>query len=513
MRGAPGLEHDDHAVPGAGRHYQRRDLCLARPCAGAGVRRDPRDPDSAGRVRHLWRADLCLALGRPDAGHRAARGGDGYRGVLPRHLRRPQIAASQAGRTGVRDQYRPACGHFRPDILACRPPPSDRRQHRAIADDRRCDRTVSLSHRVSTHCAHIGAGAPDRLGGLPPRAAGFWAGVFRRRRPARPDDFGCGLLRRPAALHRPEHQCLRHHHRLHRRPVAVFRLYPHRQGAARHRRQPPRRASGRHQNHAVGADRFPSRLRDRGDFGNPDRADHDAVLRHRIPDPPEGLYRGGHRRPRLPPPDRADHDAVLRHRIPDRPEGLYRGDHRRPRQLPPDRDRGAGGRVSRSLLLVLCQQFQGGHRLHADPSGSRAAVAGGARGRGREGLIAMPQRLPIIVFALIMAAIPFIPGMPPFWIVLLDNIGLSALVAMGLVLLTGVGGLPSFGQAAFGGFGAYTTAVLTTAYGLSPWLTLPLSLLVSGIAAVLLGLVTVRLSGHYLPLGPIAWGLGLFLLV
>ena len=124
----------------------------------------------------------------------------------------------------------------------------------------------------------------------------------------------------------------------------------------------------------------------------------------------------------------------------------------------------------------------------------------------------MPQRLPIMIFALVMAAIPFIPGVPPFWIVLLDNIGLSALVAMGLVLLTGVGGLTSFGQAAFCGFGAYTTAVLTTTYGLSPWLTLPLSLLVSGIAAVVLGLITVRLSGHYLPLGTIAWGIGLFYL-
>jgi len=103
----------------------------------------------------------------------------------------------------------------------------------------------------------------------------------------------------------------------------------------------------------------------------------------------------------------------------------------------------------------------------------------------------MPQRLPVIVFALVMAAIPFIPGLPPFWIVILDNIGLAALVAMGLVLLTGVGGLTSFGQAAFCGFGAYTTAVLTTAYGVSPWLTLPLSLLVSGLAAVVLGLVTV----------------------
>ncbi|WP_407150200.1 ABC transporter permease subunit [Bradyrhizobium sp. ORS 86] len=124
----------------------------------------------------------------------------------------------------------------------------------------------------------------------------------------------------------------------------------------------------------------------------------------------------------------------------------------------------------------------------------------------------MTQRLPLIIFALVMAAIPLIPGIPPFWIVLFDNIGLAALVAMGLVLLTGVGGLTSFGQAAFCGFGAYTTAVLTTAYGVSPWLTLPASLLVSGIAAVLLGIVTVRLSGHYLPLGTIAWGIGLFYL-
>ena len=124
----------------------------------------------------------------------------------------------------------------------------------------------------------------------------------------------------------------------------------------------------------------------------------------------------------------------------------------------------------------------------------------------------MTSRWPLLVFAVVMAAIPLIPGMPPFWIVLLDNIGLAALVAMGLVLLTGVGGLTSFGQAAFCGFGAYTTAVLSTAYGVSPWLTLPASLIVSGIAAVILGIVTVRLSGHYLPLGTIAWGIGLFYL-
>ncbi len=122
----------------------------------------------------------------------------------------------------------------------------------------------------------------------------------------------------------------------------------------------------------------------------------------------------------------------------------------------------------------------------------------------------MAPAVRILVFAVLIAAFPLAPGLPRFWIVLADNIGLAALVAMGLVLLTGVGGLTSFGQAAFCGFGAYTTALLTTSYGLSPWLTLPLSLVVSGALAVLLGLITVRLSGHYLPLGTIAWGLSLY---
>src|ERR671928_1347463 len=101
----------------------------------------------------------------------------------------------------------------------------------------------------------------------------------------------------------------------------------------------------------------------------------------------------------------------------------------------------------------------------------------------------MPNRWPLYVFAAVTAAIPFAPGVPPFWIVLLDNIGLAALVAIGLVLLTGVGGMTSFGQAAFVGFGAYATAVLTVHYGLSPWLTVPIALAFTGSAALILGLV------------------------
>ena len=83
------------------------------------------------------------------------------------------------------------------------------------------------------------------------------------------------------------------------------------------------------------------------------------------------------------------------------------------------------------------------------------------------------------------AGLPLLPGIPDFWITLWDYIGIYSLVAIGLVLLTGVGGMTSFGQAAFAGFGAYTSAVLTSAYGFSPWAALPFAIVVTGLGALL----------------------------
>ena len=114
--------------------------------------------------------------------------------------------------------------------------------------------------------------------------------------------------------------------------------------------------------------------------------------------------------------------------------------------------------------------------------------------------------------------------LPEFTITMLNYIGLYALVAVGLVMLTGVGGMTSFGQAAFVGLGAYSTAWFCTApaaaalVGLAPgaaalaWIGLAVGLLLSASVAWLLGSVTLRLSGHYLPLGTIAWGLSLYFL-
>ena len=111
--------------------------------------------------------------------------------------------------------------------------------------------------------------------------------------------------------------------------------------------------------------------------------------------------------------------------------------------------------------------------------------------------------------------------LPTFYVTLLNYVGLSALVALGLVLLTGVGGLTSFGQAAFVGLGAYTTAWLTTASDLpvwlsmvggSPWLALLVGLVLTATVAIVIGSFTLKLSGHYLPLGTMAWGISLFFL-
>src|SRR5260221_11545732 len=110
-----------------------------------------------------------------------------------------------------------------------------------------------------------------------------------------------------------------------------------------------------------------------------------------------------------------------------------------------------------------------------------------------------------------LALVPFL--LPKFYVIQFNYIGLSSIVVLGLVLITGIAGLTSFGQAAFVGLGAYTAAYLTTVHGVSPWFTVWIGLVVTGVAALFLGWITLRMSGHYLPLATIAWGLSLFYLL
>lgn len=149
------------------------------------------------------------------------------------------------------------------------------------------------------------------------------------------------------------------------------------------------------------------------------------------------------------------------------------------------------------------------------PPSSRVANTPQSAGAGKAGVLRVVPWLLLGMLLLVPATLS------PFYVTLLNYIGLYAMVALGLVLLTGVGGLTSFGQGAFVGLGAYTTAVLSTSETLpgwiawaggSPWLALVIGLVLTAVVAVVLGSLTLKLSGHYLPLGTIAWGISLYFL-
>lgn len=99
----------------------------------------------------------------------------------------------------------------------------------------------------------------------------------------------------------------------------------------------------------------------------------------------------------------------------------------------------------------------------------------------------------------------------PYHLQVLTFIGINALLALGLNLLMGYAGQISLGHAAFYGIGAYTTAILSTSYGLSPWLSLPLAVSAAVLVAFLVGMPTLKLSGYYLGMGTLGFGMIAFI--
>ena len=93
----------------------------------------------------------------------------------------------------------------------------------------------------------------------------------------------------------------------------------------------------------------------------------------------------------------------------------------------------------------------------------------------------------------------------PFSLSLFNIIGLYVIVVLGLNLFTGYAGQISLGHAAFFGLGAYGSAVLTATYQLPPW---PTMLLVAGavaLVALVIGVPTLRLHGHYLAMATLGF--------
>ncbi len=85
--------------------------------------------------------------------------------------------------------------------------------------------------------------------------------------------------------------------------------------------------------------------------------------------------------------------------------------------------------------------------------------------------------------------------------------GVYAIAVIGLALFSGYAGQPSMGQAGFCAIGAYASAIVATKFNLSPWVGLLAAGAMSGLVGWLIGSLILRLSGHYLAIGTLGFGI------
>lgn len=85
-------------------------------------------------------------------------------------------------------------------------------------------------------------------------------------------------------------------------------------------------------------------------------------------------------------------------------------------------------------------------------------------------------------------------------------VGINGIIAIGLSLLMGYAGQISIGHAAFFGLGAYTSAVLTAKLGFHPWGAFFLGILLSSCIALIIGIPSLKLKGHYLAMATLGFG-------
>lgn len=118
--------------------------------------------------------------------------------------------------------------------------------------------------------------------------------------------------------------------------------------------------------------------------------------------------------------------------------------------------------------------------------------------------------LPYAVFAGALLLVPPVFTRVPFFTMSTGvQMAIMAIATLGMVVLMGHAGQISIGQAAFFGIGAFSSAILTTDLGLSPVLALVAGMLLAGLTAYVVGLGIFRVTGHYLALATIAFGLTL----
>jgi branched-chain amino acid transport system permease protein len=96
-----------------------------------------------------------------------------------------------------------------------------------------------------------------------------------------------------------------------------------------------------------------------------------------------------------------------------------------------------------------------------------------------------------------------------YYQLMLTLVPIWAVMGLSWNLLSGYTGLISFGHAAFFGLGAYTVTIALVKYDLTPWLGIPLAMVVGIVAGIIIGYPTFRLRGHYFALSMLAYPMAL----
>lgn len=121
---------------------------------------------------------------------------------------------------------------------------------------------------------------------------------------------------------------------------------------------------------------------------------------------------------------------------------------------------------------------------------------------------------PLLIAILLLAVLVFPRALGSDYWLNMVNLAIGFSVAcLGLNIVLGYGGQLSLAQAAFWGVGAYTSALLTTKFGMSAWLGMLAAFIVAALFGVLLGIPTLKLSGHYLAMTTIGFGIILQLIL
>ncbi|WP_066396458.1 branched-chain amino acid ABC transporter permease [Neobacillus mesonae] len=117
----------------------------------------------------------------------------------------------------------------------------------------------------------------------------------------------------------------------------------------------------------------------------------------------------------------------------------------------------------------------------------------------------------LIILPILVGLLPVVVQSNYIFTVLI-MIGIYAIVCNGLTMLIGYAGQISLGHAAFYGIGAYSSAIISGTYGISPWIGMIVGMIIAAIVAVIVGIPTFKLKGHYLALATLGFGIIVFTL-